>query len=163
MKEALRTATEAWVAQFNEVPGSVIEKMAKADEDMRKYAGPRGVRCDRCRAEFDGDLAGNCSLLCEKCGHENRWMQCDSCGYSLLFIYVEPSVFPCGPGPLFAPPSADRQWFLRNAKAVAGLGFFVFESEDYGVLLGLDAGGFDFYEAYWMPLYQLRGLRWHEQ
>jgi len=45
---------------------------------------------------------------------------------------------------------------------VAKLGLFVFDSEDFGIILGIDGGGFDFYNSFWIPLYKLRGLKWHD-
>ena len=67
-----------------------------------------------------------------------------------------------GWGTLFAPSdSCDQSWLGGHYEDVAALGFYVFESEDFGYLLGIDAGGFDFYSAFWIPLYELRGLQWH--
>jgi hypothetical protein len=55
--------------------------------------------------------------------------------------------------------SLSDQWWLReHADEVARLGIYVFESEDWGVILGIDAAGFDFVEAFWEPLYRLRCL-----
>lgn len=28
--------------------------------------------------------------------------------------------------------------------------------------IGIDGAGYDFYEAHWIPLYEARGLHWHE-
>ena len=71
--------------------------------------------------------------------------------------------FPCAWSTLFAPKdSCDLRWFRQNADSVARLGFYIFDSEDWDILLGIDAAGFDFYEAFWIPLYRLRGLKWHE-
>lgn len=41
------------------------------------------------------------------------------------------------------------------------IGFTVFEAYNYGYFFGLDAASFDFHEAFWIPLYKARGLRWH--
>lgn len=41
-------------------------------------------------------------------------------------------------------------------------GFRIFESEEFGYFFGIDAAGFDFYEAFWCPLYKARGLHWHD-
>ena len=42
-------------------------------------------------------------------------------------------------------------------------GFVVCESIDYGYFFGIDGGGYDFYNAHWLPLYKARGLQWHEE
>jgi hypothetical protein len=56
----------------------------------------------------------------------------------------------------------DDEWLARHVEDVAKIGFDVFDT-DYGYYLGIDAGGFDFYEAFWVPLYELRGLQWHDK
>lgn len=66
--------------------------------------------------------------------------------------------------------SADIGWvdFRYNDDEETGLealsrcGFRVYESEKYGYFFGIDGGGHDFYEAHWIPLYEARGLQWHE-
>jgi hypothetical protein len=168
MKKALRKATEAWVAQFIHVPASVIKKMAKADEfiyaydsdSLRLIASPR-IKCSWCSATYEGALS-----LAELTAASDRGkgVPCDYCRSDDSWTLGEPQyAFPCGWGTLFAPVDpSDLRWLDEHKDEVARLGFFVFQSEDYSILLGLDAGGFGFYEAYWMPLYQLRGLRWHE-
>ncbi|MCC6898770.1 MAG: hypothetical protein IT377_07330 [Polyangiaceae bacterium] len=158
MKKALRKSTEAWVAQFTSVPASVIQKMAKSDDAMYSYASPSlrliaspTILCGRCLYEHDGDEAPLKPL--ESKDGMDVFEACENCGYDLAWEMREPSVFPCGWSTLFAPPSSG--WFIDHADEIAKLGFFVFESEDYGALLGIDAAGFDFYEAYWIPLYKL--------
>lgn len=43
-------------------------------------------------------------------------------------------------------------------------GFLVYEPADFdGHILAIDGGGYDFYEAHWVPLYLALGLKWHEQ
>ena len=46
---------------------------------------------------------------------------------------------------------------------VAGLGFTLIfrDAELWG--LGIDGAGYDFYEAHWVPLYELQGLEWHDE
>lgn len=149
-----------WINRdFNEVPGQVFEELAKTDEDMLSY---------------DSDLLRLLSapkIECAYCGQrepaEFREESCDGCdendGDDWVTLLPE-YAFPCGWGTLFSPKDpCDVRWFEQNAEEVSKLGIYVFESDLYGVLLGIDAGGFDFYEAYWVPLYELRGLKWHDQ
>lgn len=51
-------------------------------------------------------------------------------------------------------PEGDDQWFKDHLDEIAEIGFYVYNGE-YGILLGIDAGGFDFYPEYWAPLYRL--------
>lgn len=164
----VRKATESWVGQFNHVPGSVIEKLGEIDDSVilsnsdlfRLIASPT-VDCLGCGLRYEGDLSLE---ELEQAHADGRGVACGHCSDNdgSCWTLGLPDTFPCGWSTLFAPKdSSDIDWLRDHAEEVAKLGFYVFDSEDFGVLLGIDAGGFDFYDAYWMPLYRLRGLRWH--
>lgn len=57
-------------------------------------------------------------------------------------------------------------WFCEKiedmAKEVADLGFTLIYRDGYFWGLGIDGAGYSFYEAHWIPLYDLLGLTWHE-
>lgn len=56
-----------------------------------------------------------------------------------------------------------KEFILNNIKAVSELGFTIYKSDKHDCLiLGIDGGGYDFYEAHWIPLYNLQGLKWHD-
>lgn len=61
--------------------------------------------------------------------------------------------------------SADDYWLeeLDGIKILSECGFRVFYSERWGYFFGLDGGGYNFYEAHWIPLYKARGLKWHKE
>ena len=55
-------------------------------------------------------------------------------------------------------------WIEENMETVASLGFQIYECDDLdGYILGIDGGGYDFYEMHWIPLYNAQGLKWHTQ
>lgn len=59
--------------------------------------------------------------------------------------------------------AADECWMKEAGVGImSSLGFRVYDSEDYGLIFGIDGAGYDFYEAFWVPLYFARGLHWHE-
>lgn len=164
VEESILKETKRWVGMFNSVPGSIIKKMADYDDEIACYdsdtfrllASPR-IECVACSSQYEGDLTleqlqDNENVSCFYCEHN------DGGEWAMSFPQY---AFPCAWGTLFSPESCDLNWFKENADKVAKLGFFVFESDDFNILLGIDAGGFDFYEAYWIPLYKLRGLQWH--
>jgi len=64
---------------------------------------------------------------------------------------------------IFVPSGMDQDWFRDNAEAVAGVGFIVYETDEIGVYIGVNGAGYDFYSQHWLPLYRLRGLRWHDE
>jgi len=60
--------------------------------------------------------------------------------------------------------SFDNDW-LENENGIELMtrsGFRIFKSEEFGYFFGIDGAGYDFYEAHWIPLYNQRGLKWHD-
>ena len=57
----------------------------------------------------------------------------------------------------------DHDWIGANAEAIAEIGFTVIYEDGDVFGLGIDGAGYDFYEAHWIPLYRLRGFRWHDE
>ncbi len=71
--------------------------------------------------------------------------------------------YPCGWGWMFHPENRlDEEWILEHIQEVEACGFLVYDSDETGILLGVDGCGYDFYEHHWLPLYKRRGLEWHE-
>jgi len=67
-------------------------------------------------------------------------------------------------GYVFVPAYAfEASWFEDYADDVARCGFTVYETDEIGVYLGIQGAGYDFRQAHWLPLYDLRGLRWHDE
>ena len=61
--------------------------------------------------------------------------------------------------------SADDYWLeeLGGLRIMAECGFRIYEHEEFGYFFGIDGAGYDFYEAHWLPLYNRRGLQWHDE
>lgn len=57
----------------------------------------------------------------------------------------------------------DDEWARRNINILQECGFRVYDNEDLGLFFGIDGAGYDFYEAHWIPLYEARGLQWHDK
>lgn len=58
----------------------------------------------------------------------------------------------------------DMQWLDEHQEEVMELGFTCIYDRDGDLWgLGIDGAGFDFYEAFWVPLYELRGFKWHDE
>lgn len=117
----LKDAVHSWVATFDSIPVSAVEKLQMFDESVTEVT-------EREDDEFcDGDQFPSWSTM---------WR------FGL---------------------ASDIWWMeSQGVSALSSLGFRVYESEDYGYIFGVDGGGFDFYEEYWIPLYLRRGLHWHE-
>ncbi len=60
--------------------------------------------------------------------------------------------------------SLDNDWLEEKdgITQMSKCGFRIFKSEEFGYFFGIDGAGYDFYEAHWIPLYDERGLKWHD-
>lgn len=58
--------------------------------------------------------------------------------------------------------SIDDWWLKEHLEEMAECGFRIYEHDEWGYFFGIDGAGYDFYEAHWIPLYEKRGLKWHE-
>lgn len=59
----------------------------------------------------------------------------------------------------------DIHWMEEDdgVETMSRLGFRIYYHEEWGYFFGIDGAGFDFYEAFWTPLYDARGLKWHDE
>lgn len=58
--------------------------------------------------------------------------------------------------------SIDSDWAEEHIREISNCGFRIYRHEDWGLFLGVDGAGYDFYEAHWIPLYKAHGLEWHD-
>lgn len=59
--------------------------------------------------------------------------------------------------------SLDSEWAMENKDILEQCGVVAYYTESLGVVIGIDGGGYDFYEQHWIPLYRARGLQWHSE
>lgn len=153
-------ATQRWLRDFSEVPGSIFRKLVNTDLAILTYESSTLT------------LVASPQIECTVCGdreprpseHSGATVtrRCDTCHGDTYWRLGGPELdFPCGWETLFSPNrEVDREWILANKDEISSrLDIYVFESDDYGVLLGIDGGGYDFNEAHWLPLYELWRLR----
>lgn len=157
-------AAHAWVSEMVSVPLSVVEKLSAMDtDDMLEVTPP--VRGDRVCVFERGSEEGEVLRYIER---TNRYaiLMDDSEIVSAEeedFEVLRDDRFPMwGTLWTFSDP-CDLHWMESHLRTLALCGFRVYESEDYGLLFGIDGCGYDFYSAHWIPLYQARGLHWHEE
>ncbi len=58
---------------------------------------------------------------------------------------------------------SDEDWAEKHIEEIAKCGFRIYENDDLGLFLGIDGGGYNFYRKHWIPLYELRGIKWHDE
>jgi hypothetical protein len=127
--------------RFSYIPGEVFGRLAKLDEEIS------------CYSSVDLQLEASPHQTCCKC---DQPVDCCECGSDANLRPSEPSEFPCMWGTLFAVRSNSfGDWIIANKDTVAECGFFVFSSDLFGVMLGIDGRGYDFLTEHWLPLYNL--------
>ena len=174
--ETISDACHAWVNEFNAIPQSVLEKLNEFEgwESVREITPLH--KYSKVRVVFD-----------EYAGEEGEIIDTNYDGESDLYVVRLDSdpddpkiisgdcleeVFTEGYFPMWGTmwqfgDKIDEEWLVgsfgkSHLQEMADIGFRIYEQEDYGIVFGIDAAGFDFYEAYWIPLYKARGLHWHK-
>lgn len=160
----IREACELWVERdMNAIPQSVLVKLQQLDPDDlaeltpitkadRVYvcsAGEMGevIAIDEDTEEYTVQLDNGETITTEGFDLERE-------DYDRFPMWGTMWSFSC---------SFDEDWALSHLEEMAACGFRLYESEDYSLVFGIDAAGLNFYEAFWIPLYKARGLRWHDE
>ena len=160
----IREACELWVSRdMNAIPQSVLVKLKQLDPDDiaeltpitkadRVYvcsAGEMGevIAIDEDAEEYTVQLDNGETITTEGFDLERE-------DYDRFPMWGTMWSFSC---------SFDEDWARSHLNEMAACGFRLYESEDYGLVFGIDAAGLNFYEAFWIPLYKARGLRWHDE
>ena len=168
MYNDIREATVAWVNSFNEIPVSLIERAYGAEMydsfsfEFLTKTEPL-YRCESCDEEFDQEEMDsieedeNGMKYCPACADLSEIEKVDDTENDDVYRLPMWST-------LFSPRNQyDQNWVLDNLQEISDLGFLIYQCDECGILLGIDSAGHDFYEAYWIPLYELRGLQWHDE
>lgn len=75
-------------------------------------------------------------------------------------VYTEPPIWDTW----FEPVDSFVYDKLANMyEELAEMGFTIIERDCVFWGLGIDGAGFDFYEAFWIPLYKMLGFKWHDE
>jgi len=159
-------AAERWVGEFNAVPARMLEVLRSADmESWREatmpcvgdtvYYYPANDCGEITHIDFEDEQAEYTINIAD----EKVIATADN-------IEVERySAFPAwGTMWSFGDP-CDDHWMekLGGVQVMSDHGFRVYEHDEFGYFFGIDGAGYNFYEHHWLPLYDARGLEWHEQ
>jgi hypothetical protein len=152
-----------------ELVGSNRRECPNCGEEVEE-GEPIKCTCDpddlcECTLEEDDDrFAGKCHWKCENC---ERSSESEEQAYEdLPLAGPRYGGWPAAHGIVFWTtdwPQAGE--YTPGIVAAANqAGFLVYEPKEFdGHILAIDGGGYDFYEAHWVPLYLALGLKWHEQ
>lgn len=166
--ETIMDATYAFVNEFNAFSDGMIKKLISADPDeWRDVTMPSvGVRVYCFNANDSGEIT---NILEDEDETKTYEVELDT-GRKIKCKFDELEMEDYGSLPMWGTmwqfsDSCDNWWMEEGdgVEAMSELGFKVWCSEEFGYFFGIDGAGFDFYEAYWIPLYKARGLKWHSE
>lgn len=161
----IKDATYKWVNEFNAIPRGMIDELMQNDPDSwseltLKSNGDR-VYCYE-HAEYGSIEAydGETEMYIVDLDNGEQ-VQVDESDMCLEYDDGLPmwgTMWSFG-------DSADDYWLSDKdgIRIMSQCGFRIYEHEEYGYFFGIDGAGYNFYEAHWIPLYQARGLKWHDE
>ena len=178
--DTVKEAAQEWIREFDAVPAGIITKILGNNcDELQEITPPSEYdRVYITGGEYRGESGE--SKLTKVQGDKDMYLiefdnpQTDDDGNQIEeavlssddFEVERDDMLPMW-STLWSPPSIDQDWILgtycdNHLQEVADCGFRIYEQEDYGLLLGIDGAGYDFYESHWIPLYNARGLQWHK-
>lgn len=165
-------ACEEWVRGMNYIPTSVVEKLGTigwVNEITppslydRVYVLNNHEYGEIIKTQYNGD---DNLYLVRLDSSEDIVLPADE-----LQVDYE-SLMPMW-GTMFEPEEIDKEWITGeycepHLQEVADCGFRIYDTEDFGILLGIDGAGYSFYgteddPGHWLKLYDARGLKWHKE
>lgn len=165
----IKEATQEWVKGFNDIPQSLLEKLAKNNPDEFHEITPPS-RCDRVYI-YNGEHEGDHGEIVRISDDDDVYVVELDADYKKVEVKEEnfeverDDYFPMW-GTMWTFGERIDEWWLEDKvglQKMADCGFRIYEQEDLGFVFGIDGAGYDFYEAHWIPLYRARGLQWHDE
>lgn len=166
-KTKLEAARE-WVAGFNAVQHGMIERlMSWAPDEWTEVTAPAvGDRVYVYEVPAGADHSGD--IVSYDPEEEAFGVELDS-GERVLVGADDLEVERYDGLPMWGTlwsfgDSADDWWLEEGDgdQVMSDCGFRIYSHEEFGFFFGIDGAGYDFYEAHWLPLYEKRGLQWHD-
>lgn len=144
-KMTLVDAVKKFVGEMNAVPQALIEKAYPGLDGLEILATPK--ECGACGSE-SFKLNESNEVCCDSCESTDIYNKYGLPMWGTMWTFGD---------------SLDEYWARENLETMLECGFWVYESDELGVVFGIDGAGYDFYESHWTPLYKARGLRWHSE
>lgn len=166
----LREAVELWINRdMNAIPITVVEKLQKISDYTDITEITPIVKYTKVWSNEHQETGEVAEIICNDEGKLIATVKLDSgeaCEVPLEDLNPEEDEALPMWGTMWAfSDSWDNDWLEDedNRRAMAECGFRIYESEDYGYIFGIDGAGYSFYDEHWMPLYKVRGLKWHDE
>lgn len=158
-------AAHEWVREFNEIDQSILQQYLD-DGSLSEVTVPR--ECDRVYVyEVKGDENyGEITGYNEK--SKMYTVELDN-GKKVKVAEDDFEVERDGGFPMWSRmwrfgDSCDDWWLEEGdgIRIMSDCGFRIYSHEEFGYFFGIDGCGYDFYSDHWLPLYNKRGLQWHD-
>ena len=168
----INEATHFWVSEFNAIPRGMIEKLVQMEpEDWHELTMPRRGDCVYVHDLPDDVNTSEHNGRIQSCGNEDD-IYCVELNDGTLvsvkdddFEVLYDDFLPVWGLMWSFGDAVDDMWLTYDCgiKKMSECGFRIFESDEFGYYFGIDGANYDFYEAHWEPLYEARGLQWHDE
>lgn len=156
-------ATHEWVQSFGHFPLDMIEALYGADVDSwhevtKPSVGSKVFVYTTQQAGEVAEVFKDGKYLVSTDDDKQLFLSGDD------FCFEYDSCLPCWGTMWNFGDSADDYWLsdMGGLEKMSEIGLRVFEHDEWGYFFGIDGAGFDFFEAFWLPLYKARGLQWHD-
>lgn len=164
-----KQATERWVSQFNAIPTSMIEALWV---HLGEHEGTGWQELTRPRVGnlvYYDPLEETGEIISVDREKEEFTIRLDS----NIVVFAKEDDFSTDPEatlPMWGTmwsfgDMCDNYWLEKQdgIEIMSEHGFRVYEHEEFGYFFGIDGAGYGFYEEHWIPLYEARGLQWHDK
>lgn len=167
----IREAAELWVGEFGAVQRGMIAKLMQHDPDEWSEV-TQPIKGDMVYVyeipgeldtlEHGGEIRSydeESELYCIEL-YDGKLISATEDDFEVERVDMLPM---CGTMWQFR-DSSDNRWMTEGGgiEVMSRLGFRIYAHDNFGCFFGFDGAGFDFYEAFWEPLYKARGLQWHD-
>lgn len=164
-------AAHRWVSEMNSYPQDMIHTLIEAKPDDWTEVTKPGSGDRVC--VWDGEHDGCYGEIVKDCCDGENDLHCiefddKELGDAILsedeFEVERDGYLPMWGWMWSFGDSADDYWLegMDGIRKMSQCGFRIYENEEWGYFFGIDGAGYSFYEPHWIPLYEERGLQWHD-
>jgi len=159
-------ATEKWVGEFNAIPVRMLEALYNADVDS--WHEVTKLRVGDTVYYYPANDCGEIKRIDVENGQAEYTIEIASEQIVTAADNIEIERYTSFPawGTMwsFGDP-CDDYWMeeMDGVQVMSDHGFRIYEHDEFGYFFGIDGAGYNFYEHHWLPLYDARGLQWHDE
>lgn len=158
-------ATREWVKEFNAIDQGIIKKLMDLDpDDWEEVTMPS---CGDRVYIYDDGTKGEITGYSEETEFyaihtdDGEDVELDTDDFEVEYYYRLPmwgTMWSFG-------DLCDSDWFEYGdgIRKMSECGFRIYHSDEFGYFFGIDGAGYNFTDVHFRPLYDARGLKWHDE